>query len=273
MHILIFCIGGDAVATGLHDALFQKGERALRLVTAAELSVANWLHEADADARFFSRIRLSDGFIIEPAMIKTIVNRIPYFMMPHFINAADRSYAEMEMFALYISFLHSVQDRVIDGMPTRHISAAYNPLYYALMAAKAGMKVLDHEFTSSPRWQQARDLSPMEPTKKPAMQWHKKSPSLVWQNKPVLYSQPFTSLERLEVVGDQVLSCTTMSRPLTIAIKAFSAMIDRTVYELTLALVKNRYFFYAANPLPASLSAPALEAYCNLLMAPKNKRK
>ncbi|HTL10463.1 MAG TPA: hypothetical protein VL307_19445, partial [Chitinophagaceae bacterium] len=163
------------------------------------------------------------------------------------------------------------RNKVIDGMPTRNISASYNPLYYSLMAAEAGMKVLDNEFTSSPRWHQAGGLAPMEPVKKSKVLWHKQSPSLVWQNKPVLYSQPFSSLERMEVVGGEIFGRITSSKPLARSIKDFSARIGRTVYELTLALVKERYFFYAANPVPAVLSAPAVEAFCNLITHEKNK--
>ena len=126
MYTLIFCLTNDLVASSLYDALFQKKERKIRIITDTELVFASWLHEAGSDSVFFTRIRLADGFVIEPAMIKKAVNRIYYFQMAHFINQADRLYAEMEMAALYTSFLYSIKEKVIDGMPVKHINISDN---------------------------------------------------------------------------------------------------------------------------------------------------
>ena len=66
MYTLIFCVANDLVAHSLYDALFQKKERKIRLITNTELAFASWLHEAGSDGNFFTRIRLADGFIVEP---------------------------------------------------------------------------------------------------------------------------------------------------------------------------------------------------------------
>ncbi len=269
MYTLIFSITGDTLALSLHNSLFSKGERNLRLVTDRELAFSEWLHEAGSDGHFFTRIRLPDGFIIEPHIIKNLVNRIPYFQMPHFVNVADRQYAEMEMYALYTSFLYSVKERVIDGMPVRHINAQDNTLYFQLMAAKAGLDTLDTQFTSSPRWQQAKQWAAMAPQKKQNALWHKKSPHLVWENKPVLYNEPFEGLVKAEVVAGDYFCKVDPGKPFAKKIKAFSQLTGRTVYTLMLAEVKGKYKFYTVDTRPQALSNAALDAFCALLMEKK----
>jgi hypothetical protein len=265
MYTLIFCQANDIVAHALHDALFQKGERNLRLVSDMELVFASWLHEADSDAVFFTRIKLNDGFIIEPFMIKSVVNRIPYFQLLHFIKQADRLYAEMEMYALYISFLRSIKEKVIDGMPVSHINTSDNTLFFYAMAIKAGMEVLDNHFTSSPRWKQQKSLTALAPQKKQTALWHKRSPHLVWENKPVLCNEPFASLVKVEIVGDKHFCSVVPGKQFSKKTAAFSQLMGRTVYELTLAETKGKFKLYAVDTRPKILSAPAIEAFAALL--------
>ena len=269
MYTLIFSLANDLLAISLHDALFSKGERSLRLITDRELAFAEWLHEADSNGRFFTRIRLPDGFIIEPAIIKNLVNRIPYFQMVHFINAADRQYAEMEMYALYTSFLYSVKEKVTDGMPVKHINAQENSLYFQAMAVKAGLDTLDNQFTSSPRWRQPKALTAMAPQKKQTALWHKRSPHLVWENKPVLYNEPFTNLVKTEVVGGHYFCSIDPGRGFSKKIKAFSQLTGRTVYTLLLAEVNGKYKLYTVEMRPPALSAAAIDAFCALLISKK----
>ena len=266
MYILIFCLSSDTVARSLHDVLFQKGQRNLRLITDTELVFASWLHEAGTDGVFFTRIQLKDGFIIEPYMIKKVVNRIPYFQMIHFMKQADRLYAEMEMFALYTSFLYSIKEKVVDGMPVRHINTADNALFFYAMAGKAGMDVLDNQFSSSPRWQQPKELVAMLPEKKQSVLWHKRSPHLVWENKPVLYNEPFSGIIKVEVIGDAIFCITLPGKQFEKKIKSFSGLTGRTVYVLSLVRVKENYKFYTVDPRPAFLSAAAVEAYAALFV-------
>lgn len=269
MYILIFSVTGDALAAALHNSLFNKGERNLRLITDRELAFAEWLHEAGSDGVFFTRIRLPDGFIIEPRIIKKLVNRIPFFQMPHFINAADRQYAEMEMYALYTSFLYSVKEQVVDGMPVRHINAQDNTLYFQQMAAKAGLDTLDNQFTSSPRWQQSGQWAAMAPQKKQSALWHKKSLHLVWENKPVLYNEPFEGLVKAEVVAGNFFCRVDPGKQFAKKIKTFSQLTGRTVYTVMLAEVKGKYKFYTVDTRPQVLSNAAIEAFCALLTEKK----
>ncbi len=269
MYILIFCIDGDEVALALYQALFSKGERNLRLITDRELAFADWQHEAGSDGIFFTRIRLQDGFIIEPVIIKRLVNRLYYFQMLHFMNPADRQYAEMEMYALYTSFLYSVKEAVIDGMPVKHIHSSDNALYLQAMAVKAGIATLDNQFTSSPRWQKPTALSAMAAQKKPTVLWHKPSPHLVWENKPVLYSETFSNLVRAEVVGGDCFCSVDPGKKIRGKIKIFSKLTGRTVYTLLLALVNDTYKVYTVDVRPQLLSAAAIDAFCTLLISKK----
>ena len=268
MYIIIFCPANDLFVHSLCRALLEKGEEQIRVVTDTELVFASWLHEAGSNGLFFTRIRLRDGFVIEPSVIKAVVNRIPFFQMVHFINQADRSYAEMEMYALYISFLRSIETKVTDGMQVRHINIAEpNALYFYAMAVKAGMEVLDSQFTSSPRWRQPGKLTAMTPGKKPSALWHKRSPHLVWENKPVLYNESFTRLVNAAVVNDTIFWPGKPVKGWQQKIKNFSRLIARTVYTLTLAEVKGKYKFYEVNTRPEIISTPAISAFAVLLMS------
>ncbi|GAC1448154.1 MAG: hypothetical protein NVSMB7_09400 [Chitinophagaceae bacterium] len=271
MYIIIFCKTNDLFVHALCKALLEKGKEKIRVVTDTELVFASWVHEAGSDGSFFTRIGLRDGFIIEPSVIKAVVNRIPYFQMVHFINQADRSYAEMEIYALYISFLRSIEAKVTDGMQVRHINIAEpNALYFGAIAVKAGMEVLDNQFTSSPRWQQPRQLTAMTPWKKPSTLWHKRSPHLIWENKPVLYNESFATLVKAEVVNNTIFWPGQPVKGWQKKIKTFSQLIGRTVYTLTLAEVKGKYKFYEVDTRPQIINVPAINAFAALLIS-KNK--
>ncbi|MFT3936244.1 MAG: hypothetical protein QM726_21625 [Chitinophagaceae bacterium] len=269
MYTLIFCFTGDAAAYALYDELFNKGERKLRLVTDRELAFASWLHQAGDDGIFFTSIRLHDGFVIEPAMIKILVNRINYFAMPQFVKPADRSYAEMEMLALYTSFIYSINEKVLDGMPVWHINTSENLLLFYSLAVKAGLPVVDNQFTSSPRWEHPKDQKPLAPQKKATALWHKQSPNLEWENKPALYNESFTNLVKVEVVADKIICDKISLRSLQQKIKKFSSLIGRTVYEITLAEIKKEYKLYGINVSPALLSTEAIKEFAHLLISKK----
>ncbi len=270
MYIIIFCQLNDQFVQSLCKALLQKGETHIRIVTDMELAGASWQHQAGSNGRFITRLRLKDGFEIEPGMIKAVVNRIPYFQMVHFIKPADRQYAEMEIYSLYISFLRSVEEKLIDGMPIRQIALGEpNALYFYSMAIKAGMRVLDNQFTSSPRWQPQKELGAWAPHKKSAASWYKRSPHLVWENKPVLYHEPFVRLLKMEVVAGQMVRAGQSLKGWTKKIKLFSDLVERTVYTITLADMGNQHKFYEADPRPAMISESAMQAFANLLAAKK----
>ena len=152
-------------------------------------------------------------------------------------------------------------------MPVRHINTSDNSLFFYTMAIKAGMDVLDSQFTSSPRWQQPKALTAMAPGKKQTALWHKRSPNLVWENKPVLYNEPFTNLVKAEVVAGNFFCSISPGKQYQQKVKTFSQLTGRTVYELSLAAVKGKYKLYAVNTRPLVLSAAAIEAFCTLLIS------
>ncbi len=276
MYIFIFCQTGDIVARLLYDNLLEKNQSNVKLVTETELAMASWLHQAASDGNFSTHIRLRDGFIIEGSIISKVVNRINYFPMPHFIKATNRQYAEMEMFALYTSFLFAVKEKVIDGMQVRNIiSNNDNSMYYYSLAIKAGIDVLDNQFSSAPKWLQPKGLTALTTLKKQTALWHRKSPHLVWENKPVLYNEKFTSLLHAEVIAGKVFCKTGSAMPkfsevFQKKIKKFSLLCQKSVYTLTLTLIKGKYKLVSCNITPAVLSTDAIDAYSSFLIKNKN---
>src|SRR5688500_10190830 len=108
MSICILCNQNDQVAQALFLHL-KKGNLPVQLVTAEDLIFASsWNHEISREGKCHTEIILQNGTHIHSGEIRCVFNRISFMQMPHFLNMADRNYAEMEMFALFISFLKSI---------------------------------------------------------------------------------------------------------------------------------------------------------------------
>src|ERR1044072_3099721 len=109
MSICILCNQNDQVAQALFLHL-QNSHAPVYLVTAEDLIFAtSWKHEISEEGKCHTEIILQNGTHIHSGRLRAVFNRIRFMQMPHFLDVTDRSYAEMEMFALFVSFLKSIE--------------------------------------------------------------------------------------------------------------------------------------------------------------------
>jgi hypothetical protein len=242
-------------------------------VTAEELVFSRkWTHALDRKGAGETEIRLQDGRTISSAGLKAVFNRIRFFPAGHFIDAADRSYAEMEIYALYISFLESVRHLLVEPLETRFMYPdQINNLFYYKMAVESELPVLDYHFSTSPRMHHTSRFLPVKPES-----WARPLPAhessyLVWQNQPVLFLQPYAASITVQVVGRTIVS----RRPLPFdnGIREFARRIGKRFFDIHFAETEEGYKMHSVEPFPDTASPKTIEALAGILLETSERER
>lgn len=205
MEILILCDKNDLVAKKVHQQLLY-AKIDVAIVFAEQLAFAqSWKQLISETGECSTEIHLQDSRYINSKKLKSVFNRIKFLNMPQFLNVTDRNYAEMEMFALYVSFLKSISHALLEPIQTKNlIIEEANLFYYFDRAINAGLEVIDYHFTTSPKWQNSTDSIPIYP-------WHYsdhslplKAAHLVWENLPCVYLQTYTKPIKVAIIGESI---------------------------------------------------------------------
>jgi len=270
MDILILCNQNDAIANGVYQQLIHHQENVCR-VTAEELIYASsWNHSLTEKGKSNTEIILQNGTIIRSGELKAVWSRIRFFQMLHFINEADRHYAQTEMFALYVSFLKSINDHLIDPVHTYDFAMEEeNILYLKQQAVHAGLPVLDYHFTSSPKWQSSKDLIPVTLSKKSISSFHKKAPHLIWQNQPALFTEATSDIVKIWMAGNTIVEEKTVA-PKS-ALKKLSKNLKKILLEVHFAKTSEGYKLSAINTFPVYAPQPVVDALTTLVQQKKNQ--
>ena len=204
--ILVLSNIGDEVAYAVFRQL-QKQAKHVLLVTAVDLVFAPyWRQEISELGVAVTEIRLQNGVRIESGKVQVAYNRLNYLEALHFLNATDRAYAEIEFMALYFSFLKSLGPALIRPFePWQLMPGGLSELELQSTAIAAGVPVMDMHFTTSPRWMQKRGMIPMSPVRTSKEAFYKKSPNLVWEDKPLRQVAPTSSVIKVTVAGNRIL--------------------------------------------------------------------
>lgn len=250
MEILLLCNQNDAVAFSLHNCLDAAGIKA-HIVTAEELQYASiWNHNLDRHGKGYTEIMLRDNKAIYSHELKAVWSRIRYFPMAHFKNEPDRYYAQNEMSALYISFLKSIEHALIYPVSTYNLSIPEdNPIYLKHEAIKAGLKVLNYYFTTSPKWQSPKNMIPVAPDKKAISVFQKKAPHLVWQNQPVIFSEVASEPKSVWIVGNEILGDEIILQ--NNSLKRLASNLKKELVEVQFAKTTEGYKVSFINSFPA----------------------
>lgn len=264
MHeVIIFCNQNDQIAGALSKELLIRGHSVL-MVTAEELAFAQWKHTIDSTGKCKTQIILPNGKLINSQKLKAAFNRIRFLSMFQFANEVDRNYAEMEIFAAFVSFLKGVNHLLINPLQTNHfIIEEENELLLKRRAVDAGIPVTDYHFSSSARWQSTQGLIAFAPQKNNSQAFYKKSPNLVWENKPVLFKEPFTRASRIIVVGDVIFG--NEGNKFIAAIGKFAGYIGTPFFELQMVQTSNGYKLEEVNKFPVYGHPPVIEALAFLI--------
>lgn len=259
MEILLLCNQNDAVAFSLYNCLAATGIEA-RIVTAEDLQYAFlWTHNLDQHGKGSTEIILQENKIIYSHDLKAVWNRIRYFPMAHFKNETDRYYAQNEMSALYISFLKSIDHALIFPVSTYNFSIPEdNPMYLKHEAIKAGLKVLNYYFTTSPKWRSPKNMIPIVPDKKSISTFQKKAPHLVWQNEPVAFSEIASEPKSAWIVGDEILGDEIILK--NNSLKRLAKNLKKELVEVQFAKTAEGYKVSFINSFPAYVPVEVLNS-------------
>jgi len=151
MHLLL-CNSSDFPGIWAFEALRGGGLPSLELITSETLArCSDWEHRVGLDGVRVS-FRLPDGRLVEDGQIAGVLNRL---MMPpqELISQAvpeDRDYAQQEMTALYLSWLHGLSCPVLNRPTPQGLSGRWrHASEWALAADEAGFAVPVYEQTES----------------------------------------------------------------------------------------------------------------------------
>ena len=269
MDIVIFCNQNDAVAMAVYRQLSDSQN--VHIVTAEELIYAPlWKHELNMKAKGTTDIRLQNGNSIRSGEVKAVWNRIRYFPMLHFINETDRHYAQTELYALYYSFLKSINATLINPVETYDFAMEEdNMLYLKQQAVNAGLPVLDYHFTSSPKWQSSKDLIPIVLYKKPSAVFQKKAPHLIWQNQPTIFTEATTEVQKIWIAGKDIIDDKAVASKA--ALKRLAKNLKKPLLEIHFAKTAERYKMSTVNTFPVYAPQSVTNALAHMLTQKASK--
>jgi hypothetical protein len=138
-----------------------------------------------------------------------------------------------------------------------------NELQLKMLAVQAGFPVTDYHFSSAPRWQSEKELVPFAPEKKNSFSHYKRSPSLVWENKPVLFKEAFDEVTKIIVVGDVIIG--EEAPEFTPSVKNLATSIGTPYFELQMVHTKYGWKLDAINCFPLFADQPVIQALAELL--------
>jgi hypothetical protein len=131
LKILILAHSFDFTAIRIYARLRKKyTNEYIQLVTAESFAMSPyWVHQlVDTSAPSLPEtiIHLADGNRLQIDNETVIFNRIHFAPMLHFANSeeVDQHYAEMEMTALWLSWLQSLSDQLINKPSPRNLAGA-----------------------------------------------------------------------------------------------------------------------------------------------------
>lgn len=270
MDIVILCNQNDAVAKAVYQQLADIKQE-VYMLTAEELVYAPlWKHELNAKGIAATEIKVSNYITIRSGEVKAVWNRIRYFPMLHFISEADRHYAQTELFALYYSFLKSINAVLLDPVETYDFAMEENSwLYLKQQAINAGLPVLDYHFTSAPKWQSSKELTPIIWYKKPAAIYQKKAPHLIWQNQPVILTEPATDVQKIWIAGKEIIGDTIpVSKT---GLRKLGKNLQKSLLEVHCVKTAKDYKVSTISTFPEYIPQPVANAMAQLLIKKAHK--
>lgn len=145
---LVICAAGDLAALWAARGLEARGLRPLEIVTAEALAYnSRFAHRLTANHPSVE-ITLADGRVINGATIRGTLNRLQFIPAAHLdgANAADRQYAEQELFALYLSWLYGLPGQMLNQPTPQGLGGEWrHPSEWAWLAMRAGLLTMPYQ--------------------------------------------------------------------------------------------------------------------------------
>lgn len=159
--ILVLCDENDVSALWAAEALRARG-LSPTVLTGADLAAAQrWEHRVGTKTAA-CEILLASGVVFRSRDVHAVLNRLPTvpWTWQRRIGGADRDYAIQEMYAFYLSWLHSLPGRKLNPpTPQGLCGNPRHPSVWAALAARVGLPTRPFRQTSEDdpeqRWQAA----------------------------------------------------------------------------------------------------------------------
>ena len=139
---LVICEPDDTSALWAYQGLRRRGLIPIELVSPAVLgSSLRWEHRVDSDGATI-KITLADGRRIHDGELRGVLNRMYSVPLTMWNRAAetDRLYVQQELFAFYLSWLHSLPCPVFNRSTAMGLAGAWRPeSAWLCLAATAGL--------------------------------------------------------------------------------------------------------------------------------------
>lgn len=145
----------DIAALWVARGLAARGLRPLQVVTGEALAYNQRLEHRLVGGRATVKITLADGRVIESATVRGTLNRLQAVPGAHLrTNLKDREYAEQELYALYLSWLHSLPGEMLNRPSPLGLCGEWrHPCEWVWLANQAGLETEPYgqsEFRAAP---------------------------------------------------------------------------------------------------------------------------
>jgi hypothetical protein len=148
--VLVLCEGFDHAAFWAAGRFRERGI-AVDVVTGEDLAAAEcWDHRLGT-AGFSISIQLRDGRRLVGDDTRGVLNRLSYLpnALLQQIGGSDRDYALQEMYALYLSWLHSLKGPVVNPATPQDLCGNWrHPSMWMVLAGRAGLPCVSYRLSS-----------------------------------------------------------------------------------------------------------------------------
>ena len=148
--VLILCEGTDRVAHWAAGCLRQRGLGA-DIVTGADLAAAGRLEHRVGRAGASFELALAGGGRLSSRTVTGVLNRLPYLPAAclRAIGGPDRDYAVQELYALYLSWLHSLPGPQLNRPAPQGLCGNWrHPASWTALASQAGLPSVPYRQSS-----------------------------------------------------------------------------------------------------------------------------
>lgn len=139
---LVLCSATDIPALWAARELAARGLQPLEIVTPEALAYCRRFSHRLSSNGSATEIVLADGRIIHSEAVRGTLNRLQAIPVAHLICAiaTDRRYAQQELFALYLSWLHALPGKMLNRPTPRGLCGEWrHASEWIWLAARAGL--------------------------------------------------------------------------------------------------------------------------------------
>lgn len=148
---LVLCETHDAAASWAYASLRARGLAPLDILSAEQLALSEFQEHRLDGPRSTLRLRTESGLQVDGQRLGGVLNRLWTVPIGHWRQAgeADRNYVQQELFAFFLSWLHSLPCPVLNRPTPQGLCGQWRQeSEWAWLARQAGLPVAAYRQTS-----------------------------------------------------------------------------------------------------------------------------